>query len=105
MSEDRQVRLALRGKRRRQRDEDRIGLAEGVVVGGRAHQARVDVALQRLGGDVADVALAAVELFDTVGLNVDEDDGVARFRKHVGEWHADVAGADDGDPGHAGRSV
>ena len=76
-----------------------------VVVGGRAQQAGVDVLLQLLGRDVLDVALAAVQLRDAVGLDVHEHDGVARVGEDVCERDADVAGSDDGDRAHAGVSV
>ena len=85
-------------ERRRQRDEDRVGALQLVVVGGRAQQAGVDVLLQLLGRDVLDVALAAVQLRRR------GRPGRRRARRvwpasgeDVRERHADVAGSDDGD--------
>jgi hypothetical protein len=46
--QDRQVRLALVGERGWERDEDRVRLAQCVVVRRRGYAARVDVRLQRL---------------------------------------------------------
>ena len=56
--EDAQVRLALPRERCRERDEDRVGLAQLVVVGRRRDESGVDERLQDVGRDVLDVALA-----------------------------------------------
>ena len=57
----------------------------------------MDVRLQLAGGDVLDVALAAVERVDDLRLDVDEGDGPARVREDLRERDADVPRADDGD--------
>ena len=97
---DREVRLALLRERCRQRDQDRVGVAQLVVVGRRAQPVVVHEPLQRLGGDVLDVALATVEHRHPLGVAVDEKHAAARLGEHLGEWDADVAGSDDGDVGH-----
>ena len=67
------------------------------VVGRRGDRARLDERLQLLRGDVLDVALAAVDRVDDLVDDVDEDDLLAGLGEGLGERHADVAGADDGD--------
>ena len=94
---DREVGLALLRERRRQRDQDRVGLAQLVVVGRRAQAALVDELLQLLARDVLDVALAAVQLRDALGADVDEQHRAPGVGEDLGERHADVAGADDCD--------
>ena len=101
VEQDRQVGLALGRERRRQRDEDRVGARAAR----RSRSSRVTRPastwrLQHLRGHVLDVALAAVQLRDAVGLDVDQHDGVARVREDASERHADVAGPDDGDRAH-----
>ena len=62
-SDDREVGLALLRERRRQGDQDRVGVAQHVVVGRRARGARSSTSCaERLGRDVLDVALAAAKL-------------------------------------------
>ncbi len=56
--EDPQVGLALSRERGRQGDENRVGLAQLVVVGRRGDEPALDERLQDLGRDVLDVALA-----------------------------------------------
>jgi hypothetical protein len=56
--------------------------------------------LQRLGGDVLDVALAAVQHRHALGVAVDEEHTAACLGEYLGKWDADVAGSDDGDVGH-----
>jgi hypothetical protein len=97
-ADDAEVRLALLRERRRQRDEDRVALAELVVVGRRAHAVVADEPAERLRRHVLDVALAAVQALDAVGVDVDEQDVVARLGEHLGQGHADVARTDDCDP-------
>ena len=96
-TDDREVGLALLRERRRQRDQDRVGLAQLVVVGRGAQAALVDELLQLRAGDVLDVALAAVQLRDALGADVDEQDGAPGVGEDLGERDADVAGADDCD--------
>jgi hypothetical protein len=94
---DREVRLALARERRRQRDQDRVDLSEGVVVGRRRDQTGVDELPEHLRRHVLDVAVAAVQLVDAVLLNVEEHDAPAGGGEDLGERHAHVAGTDDGD--------
>ena len=101
--DDREIRLALLRQRRRQRDQDRVGVGDRVVIGGRCDETRIDVLLQLLRRNVPDMAFAAVQRSDRALLDVDEEDVLAGVREHVGERHADVARADDRDVGlHAG---
>ena len=95
--EDAQVGLALARERRGEGDEDRVRVAELVVVGRRRDEALVDERLQDVRGDVLDVALARVELGDASWIDVDEQDALARVGEGACERHADVAGAHDGD--------
>src|SRR5207247_11386438 len=91
----REIRLALARKGRRQGNEDRVGLLEHSVVGGRSDQPAVDELLQDLRGDIADVALAAVDPVDDVFADVDEHDVLPYLREDLGQGQADVAGTDD----------
>ena len=93
----RQVGLALRRERGRQRDQHGVRVLRLLVVSGRDHEALVDERSEPLGGDVLDVALAAVERVDHVRLDVDEEHSLARLGERRGERHADVAGPDHGD--------
>ena len=95
--EDPQVRLALPRERRRERDEDRVGLAQLVVVGRRGDEPGLDERLQHLGRDVLDVALAGVQLRDALGVDVDEQHALAGVGEGACEGQADVARSDDGD--------
>ena len=97
---DREVRLALLRERRRQRDQDRVSIAQLVVVGGRTQEVSVDEALQHLRRDVLDVALAPVQLRNTSGVALDEEHAAARLGEHLGKRDADVAGSDNGNVGH-----
>ena len=92
-----EVGLSLRGERCGKGDQDGVGTAQLVVVGRRREAPVGDVSFERLRGHVFDVALAAVELGHPLGLDVDEHDRLPRLGEDVGEWHADVTGADDGD--------
>ena len=96
---DRQVRLPLARERRRQRDQDRIGLAKDVVVARRGGQAALDELPEHLRRNVLDVALAAVQLVDPVLDDVHEHDAAPGVGEHLRERNADVAGTDDGDLG------
>ena len=95
--EDPQVWLALAREGRRERDENRVRLAQLVVVRRRGDEACVDERLQHLGGDVLDVALARVQLFDASGIDVHEQHLLAGVGERACEREADVAGADDGN--------
>jgi hypothetical protein len=94
---DREVGLALWGERRRESDQDRVGVAQVVVVARRLQTTGVDKLSHRLRGHVVDIALAAVEHLHTLGHRLDEQDRVACLAEDLGKRHADVAGADDGD--------
>ena len=72
-------------QRRRQSDQDRVGLAQLVVFGRRPQPALLDELPQLRVGDVLDVALAAVELCHTLGADVDEQDGAPRVGEDLGE--------------------
>src|SRR5262249_54590526 len=55
-----------------------------------------------LGGNVVDVALAAVDRLDDGLGDVDHDHGLAGLGERLGEGQADIACTDDGDiPAHA----
>ena len=95
--DDREVGLSLAGERRRQRDQDRAGVAEHVVVGCGAQAALGDESCEHLRGHVLDHALAAVDLRDALGVDVEEDDGAAGLREHLRERDTDVSRADDRD--------
>ena len=100
---DREIGLALLGERRRQRDQDRVGLLEDVVVGCRVEPALVDEPPEQLGGDVLDVALAAEDLLDPALADVDQDDAATGVGEDLGEGKPHVAGADDRDIERANR--
>src|SRR6201995_4273664 len=82
-----QVGLALPRQRRRHGDDDRIALGDRAEVGRRGDQTVVDELLQRLGGNVGDVALAAVDRVDHGGHHVDEHDLLAGFGEGLRVWH------------------
>jgi hypothetical protein len=94
---DRQVRLALAGEWRRQGDQDRLDLAQDVVVARGRDQAGLDELPERVRRDVLDVALAAVQLVDAVLDDVDEHDPPSCICEDLRERHADIAGTDDCD--------
>ena len=94
---DREVGLALLGERGRQSDQDRVRLAQLVVVGRRAQASLVDQLLQLGAGDVLDVALAPVQLRDALGADVDQQDRASGVGEDLGEGDADVSGSDDCD--------
>ena len=103
---ERQVGLALRRERRRQRDEDRLGLLQRVVVGGDLDRPRLDVTPQVVRVDVPDVALASPDGVDLLGIRLDEHDAVACLGEDLGEREADIAGSDDPDVSlHRGDST
>jgi hypothetical protein len=95
--EDAEVGLALPREGGRERDENRVGLAELVVIGRRRDEAVVDERLQHIGRHVLDVALAGVQLGDALRVDVHEEHALARLGEGSRERHADVAGADDCD--------
>ena len=97
---DREVGLALLRERRRQRDHDRVRVAQLVVVGRRAKPVLVDEPLQHVRRNVLDVALAAIQHGHALGIAVDQQHAAARLREDLGERDADVAGSDNGDVGH-----
>src|SRR4029453_14014714 len=88
---------ALWGGRRGERDQERVGLPQIVVVARRLQPAGVDELPQRLRGHVVAITLAAVEHLSPLGNGLDEQDRVPGLVEDLGEGDADVAGADDGD--------
>jgi hypothetical protein len=106
----RQIGIALGGKRRGDGDHDRIRPRDHAEIGCGAHGARLDERLQPLRGDVADVALAAVDRVHDVLEDVHENDLLACLGEGLGVRHADVAGADHSDVvagvrAHSGREA
>src|SRR6266542_2615582 len=98
-----EVRLTLRRERRRDGDHDRVRLRDDGVVGRRRHRAGVDEPLQRLGRDVVDVTLAAIDGVHERRDEVDDDDPLPGLRERLRVRQADVAGADDRNvPAHTG---
>ena len=100
---DREIGLSLLGERRRQRDQDRVGLREDVVVGCRVEPALVDEPPEQLRWHVLDVALTAEDLLDPVLADVDQDNAATRVGEDLGEGKPHVAGADDRDVERANR--
>ena len=96
-----QVRLARLAQRRRHADDDGVGLGEAARIGGGLETAAADQLGDALGADVADVAFAAVELGDLVGVDVEAEHGIAAPGEGLGQRQADVAESDDGDTGRA----
>src|SRR6202035_5289440 len=74
-----EVRLAVAGQRGRQRDQDRVDVLQGVVVGRRRYLTSVDEGLQGVGRDVADVAFAPVDAVHDLPVHVDENDVLPRL--------------------------
>jgi hypothetical protein len=95
--DDGEVGLAVHRQGRRQRDDDAVGVADGVVVGRRGKGPGLDERRERRRRDVLDVALAAVDGGDALGVDVDEHHRNARFRETATEGEADIARADNGD--------
>ncbi len=95
--DDREIRLALLRERRREGDEDRVRVAQDVVVGRRGEAALGDEIRKCLGRDVLDVAVAAPQALDALPVDVDEHDSPAGLGEHLRQGDADVARADDGD--------
>jgi hypothetical protein len=93
---DREIGLPLLRERRRQRDQDRVGVSELVVIG-RGPDAALAHEWRELGrGNIGDVALAAVEGGDQVGGDVDQEHRPSGGGERLRERDADVAGADHG---------
>ena len=85
-----------RGDRRRDADEDRVGLGE-VGLGRRDDtEAAVQGGYEALVGDVVDRGRAGVELRDAAGVRVDAFDLQPGLGERDGQRQADVAQADDG---------
>ena len=95
--DDREIGLALPGERGRECDQDRVGVAEDVVVGRRGERAVADEPCEHVARDVLDVALAGVDLRNTFGDDVDEHDRASGLGEHLRERQPDVPGADDAD--------
>ena len=69
--DDREVRLPLLRQRSRQRDQDRVGAPDLVVIRRRANLPVPDERRELLGGHVDDVAHATVDSVDDLGRDVD----------------------------------
>ncbi len=95
--DDREVRLALARERRRERNENRLGLLQLLVLHGRPDEALVDERPEALALDVRDVALATVQRVDDRLHDVDEEHAAPRFGKRGRKREPDVAGSDDRD--------
>ena len=92
-----QVGLARLGQGRGDADDDGVGLVEAFEpVGGLEAAGHL---ADDLGGDVADVALAAAEPFDLGGVDVEAEDGESAVDEGPGQRQPDVAEADDADRG------
>ena len=85
------------GKRRRQGDQDRFDLAQGVVVGGRPEAPGLDQRPEHARGNVLDVAVALVDAGDALGADVDEQNLVSGLDEDLSQGDADIAGTDDRD--------
>ena len=92
-----QVRLAPFVERGGDADEDRVHVGQAREIGGGGESGGVVPAANLVGGDVANVGLAGVELFDFRGVGVEAGDAVADFGEAESERQADVAAADDPD--------
>ena len=88
---DREVGLPVAGERCRDRDQDRVRLAHGVVVGRRCEESRLRERSQNRVRDVLDVALAAVDRLHAGGVEVEEDGADTGFRKDQAEREAELA--------------
>ena len=97
-----QVRLARVGQRRRDADDDGVGLVEPAEVDGRLEAALAHLADRRV-GDVPDVALAPLEPLDLGRVDVEAQDGDPAVAEGAGQRQADVAQADDPDA-HVART-
>ena len=85
------------GERRRHADEDRIGLAQPIEIGGRRKFSGVHRRLDRRIGNMLDLALAGVELADPLGVNVEADHRETGLDGGQRQGNADIAEADDAD--------
>ena len=75
----------------------RLAFGDLGVVGRRAELSAGDERLETLRGDILDVALAAVQLRDELGYDVDDEDGAARLGERRGVRDPDVPRADYGN--------
>ena len=99
--QDREVGLALLRERRRQRDQDRVGVAQLVVVGRRAQPLAVDEPLQRPRRERPRCSSRRGSACATRSASRSTSStDAARLGEHLGERHADVAGPDNGNVGH-----
>ena len=95
------VRLAVRPERRGHADGDGVAVAQAVEVGGGVVPAALHRRGDPLGSDVLDEGLALAERLDLAGVDVEAGDLEAGLVEEQGEGQADVALADDADPGGA----
>jgi hypothetical protein len=98
----RQVGLARLGQGRRHADDDGVGVAEAARVGGGVEAAAGPQLGHPLRADVADVALAPLQLGHLVGVDVEAEHRVAAPGERLRQRQPDVAEADDA---HAGRAL
>ena len=90
-----EIRLAVAGQRRRDADEDRVGLVQ-LHVAGREHAALEHGAQPRV-GDVLDVRAALAQGRDLARVDVEPDHVAVGLREGDREREADVAETDDPD--------
>jgi hypothetical protein len=76
-----EIGLALPRQRRRESDEDRVGLSELLVVEGRGDPAVRDERLERFGGEVMGMASPGVDPLDDLGDRVHEQDASRHPRR------------------------
>ncbi len=92
-----QVRLALARQWRRHADQQGITVPRRGEIRRRTKPAAGDDPLDPARGDVADVALAPVELLDLRGVDVESHHLVAGIAEGDGQRQPDIAEADDAD--------
>ena len=89
------VGLALLGQRRGHADDDAVGLAQTVEIGGRGEQTRRDHLTDGLRGDVLDVTFALREGLDLAGVHVEAQHLHAAPRELSDQRQAHVSQPDD----------
>src|SRR5262249_39164831 len=92
----RQVRLARVSKRGGNAYDDRIHFTKSVESTGRVEAVSLHFA-DHFGADVADVALAPLQLLHLDRIHVEAKYRKALHRKGSGEWQADIPQANDPD--------
>ena len=92
-----QIRLAALVERSGDADQNGVHFLQTREIGGGVEALGLDVALNFFGGDVLDVGLAGVELFDFFVIEVEAGDALSDVRETQSERQADVTAADDAD--------